>query len=112
MKKKLHSITSDIIRFLRHLHNMFLHMVTHFSQYYFLESNLTKDTQQILSTRLQVQTIALDILSLSTALINAKNFKQTNKQTNNKHILYYPQTLYSVQGVNTSNKYIEIDDSS
>ena len=30
-------------------------------------------------------------------------FKQTNKQ-----ILYYPQTLYSVQGVKTSNKYIVV----
>ena len=31
----------------------------------------------------------------------------SNKQTH-KQILYYPQTLYSVQGVKTSNKYIEI----
>ena len=38
---------------------------------------------------------------------NATITKQTNKQ-----ILYYPQTLYSVQGVKTLNKYIEIDDSS
>ena len=33
-------------------------------------------------------------------------------QQTNKQILYYPQTLYSLQGVKTSNKYIEIDDSS
>ena len=30
-------------------------------------------------------------------------YQQTNKQ-----ILYYPQTLYSVQGVKTSNKYIVV----
>jgi hypothetical protein len=35
-----------------------------------------------------------------------------HKSYTNKQILYYPQTLYSVQGVKTSNKYIEIDDSS
>jgi hypothetical protein len=35
----------------------------------------------------------------------------SNKQTN-KQILYYPQTLYSIQGVKTLNKYIEIDESS
>ena len=34
-------------------------------------------------------------------------YYQTNKQTN-KQILYYPQTLHSVQGVNTSNKYFII----
>jgi hypothetical protein len=33
------------------------------------------------------------------------HFEQTNKQ-----IVYYPQTLYSEQGVKTSNKYIDIDD--
>ena len=77
-------------------------MVTQVSQYLFLESNLTKDTQQILSTRLQVQTIALDILSLSTALINAKNFKQTNKQTNKQQTktLLSPDTIQCTRGQN------------
>ena len=35
--------------------------------------------------------------------LKGKIHKQTNKQ-----ILYYPQTLYSVQGVKTSNKYIVV----
>ena len=43
-----------------------------------------------------------------TANLDSLRSTWANKQQTNKQILYYPQTLYSVQGVKTSNKYIVV----